>query len=56
MNKSLPDPHLHRQLLSFVATNPELDEVLGLWMVDKGTCKLIHPEEAALFERQFPEI
>jgi hypothetical protein len=56
MDKSLSDPLLHGQLLRFVAANPELDGVLGLWMADKGTCKLIHPEEAALFERQFPEM
>jgi hypothetical protein len=46
--------HEHRwHLLRFVAANPDLDELLGLWMADEGAFKLIHAEEAALFEREF---
>ena len=53
---SLPDLRFHAQLLRFITANPELDEVLGLWMADKGKCKSVHPKEAALFEREFPEM
>jgi hypothetical protein len=56
MNKRLPDPEFHRRLLRFVNANPELDELFVLWMAGKGTFKLIHPEENALFEREFPEV
>jgi hypothetical protein len=49
----LYDHEHHRHLLRFVAANPHLDELLGLWMADEGRFKLIHAEEAALFEREF---
>jgi hypothetical protein len=52
-DKGLYDHEHHRHLLRFVAVNPELDELLGLWMADEGGFKLIHAEEAALFEREF---
>ncbi len=51
--KGLYDHEHPRHLLRFVAANPELDELLGLWMADEGRFKLIHAEEAALFEREF---
>ena len=39
--------------MRFVVANPDLDELLVLWMADEGRFKLIHAEEAALFEREF---
>jgi hypothetical protein len=56
MKKSLDDPELERRFLFFVEAHPELNEPLGLWMADKGMCEMMHPEEAALFEREFPEL
>ena len=55
-NSSLHDCELHRRLLRFVEANPELDELLGLWMANQGAFKLIHAEEAALFEREFRKL
>ena len=52
-DKGLYDHEHRRRLLRFVAANPDLDELLGLWMADEDTFKLIHAEEAALFEREF---
>lgn len=51
--KGLYDHEHCRHLLRFAAANPDLDELLGLWVADEDTFKLIHAEEAALFEREF---
>ena len=55
-NTSPHDWELHRRLLRFVEANPELDQLLGLWMADPGAFKSIHAEEAALFEREFRKL
>jgi len=55
MNERMHDHEFHRQVLRFVEGNPELDELLGFWLADEGRCKLMHAEEAALFEHEFRE-
>jgi hypothetical protein len=55
-NTSPHDCELHRRLLRFVEANPELDELLGLWMANQGAFKLLDAEEAAVFESEFREL
>jgi hypothetical protein len=56
MNERMHDHEFYRRVLRFVEGNPELDELLGFWLADEGRCKLMHAEEAALFEHEFREL
>jgi hypothetical protein len=44
-----------RKLIAFQKAHPELNEALGLWMVDRSMCELLHPEAAEIFKRDMPE-
>lgn len=43
------------KLVAFQEAHPELNEPLGLWMIDRKGCAQRYPSAAEIFRRDMPE-
>jgi len=46
---------LELKLLAFREVHPELAGAFGMWMADRSTCEVMHPEGAEILAREMPE-